>query len=94
MTGILKTKYSESFLSLCNLQELQKRRKTRQLKGHNVGNQLREPLWVIDEIVNPICMAAKLHFSKWTEKPEFVFALAYKIIRDFVDSMDEIYNPL
>lgn len=94
MTGDLKTKYSESFLSLCNLQELQKRRKYRQLKGHNIGNQLRQPLWVIEELVNPISMAAQLHFSKWAEKPEFVFALAYKIIRDFVDSMDEIYSPL
>ncbi|PAN08220.1 hypothetical protein PAHAL_1G396100 [Panicum hallii] len=61
MTGDLKSKYSESFLSLCHLQELQKRRKARQLKGHNVGNQLRQPLW---------------------------------ILRDFVDSMDEILQPL
>ncbi|KAJ1281048.1 hypothetical protein BS78_04G278800 [Paspalum vaginatum] len=94
MTGDLKSKYSESFLSLCNLQELQKRRKARQLKGHNVDNQLRQPLWVIEELVNPISMAAQHHFSKWAEKPEFVFALAYKIIRDFVDSMDEILQPL
>ena len=94
MTGDLKSKYSESFLSLCNLQELQKRRKARQLKGHNVGNQLRQPLWVIEELVNPISTAAQHHFSKWTDKPEFVFALSYKIIRDFVDSMDEILQPL
>ncbi|CAL4967025.1 unnamed protein product [Urochloa decumbens] len=94
MTGDLKSKYSESFLSLCNLQELHKRRKARQLKGHNVGNQLRQPLWVIEELVNPISTAAQHHFSKWTDKPEFVFALAYKIIRDFVDSMDEILQPL
>ncbi|OEL17315.1 RINT1-like protein MAG2 [Dichanthelium oligosanthes] len=94
MSGDLKSKYSESFLSLCNLQELQKRRKTRQLKGHNVGNQLRQPLWVIEELVNPISSTAQHHFSKWAEKPEFVFALAYKIIRDFVDSMDEILQPL
>lgn len=40
MRGDLKSKYSESFLALCNLQELQKRRKARQLKGHCVGNQL------------------------------------------------------
>ncbi|XP_025792233.1 RINT1-like protein MAG2 isoform X4 [Panicum hallii] len=44
-----------------NSEELQKRRKARQLKGHNVGNQLRQPLW---------------------------------ILRDFVDSMDEILQPL
>ncbi|KAL6633548.1 hypothetical protein ACP70R_026219 [Stipagrostis hirtigluma subsp. patula] len=94
MSGDLKSKYSESFLSLCSLQELQKRRKARQLKGHNVDNQLRQPLWVIEELVNPISVAAQHHFSKWAEKPEFVFALAYKIIRDFVDSMDEILQPL
>uniref|UniRef100_A0A0D9VL12 RINT1-like protein MAG2 n=1 Tax=Leersia perrieri TaxID=77586 RepID=A0A0D9VL12_9ORYZ len=94
MKGDLKSKYSESFLSLCSLQELQKRRKTRQLQGHIVNNQLRPPLWVIEELVNPIAAAAQHHFSKWVEKPEFVFALAYKITRDFVDSMDEILQPL
>ncbi|PUZ77624.1 hypothetical protein GQ55_1G388300 [Panicum hallii var. hallii] len=77
-----------------NSEELQKRRKARQLKGHNVGNQLRQPLWVIEELVNPISTAAQHHFSKWTDKPEFVFALSYKILRDFVDSMDEILQPL
>lgn len=94
MRGDLKSKYSESFLALCNLQGLQKRRKARQLKGHCVGYQLRQPLWVIEELVNPISTAAQRHFSKWAEKPEFLFALAYKIIRDFVDSMDEILQPL
>uniref|UniRef100_A0A0D9VL11 RINT1-like protein MAG2 n=1 Tax=Leersia perrieri TaxID=77586 RepID=A0A0D9VL11_9ORYZ len=77
-----------------SLAELQKRRKTRQLQGHIVNNQLRPPLWVIEELVNPIAAAAQHHFSKWVEKPEFVFALAYKITRDFVDSMDEILQPL
>lgn len=94
MKGDLKSKYSESFLSLCNLQELQKRRKARQLQGHNVDNQIRQPLWVIEELVNPISAAAQHHFSKWVEEPGFVFALAYKITRDFVDSMDEILQPL
>ncbi|KAF0933015.1 hypothetical protein E2562_013773 [Oryza meyeriana var. granulata] len=94
MKGDLQSKYSESFLSLCSLQELQRRRKARQLKGHIVNNQLRQPLWVIEELVNPIAAAAQRHFSKWVEKPEFVFALAYKLIRDFVDSMDEILQPL
>ncbi|XP_015689403.1 RINT1-like protein MAG2 isoform X2 [Oryza brachyantha] len=94
MKGDLKSKYSESFLSLCSLQELQKSRKARQLQGHIVNSQLRQPLWVIEELVNPIAASAQHHFSKWVEKPEFVFALAYKIIRDFVDSMDEILQPL
>ncbi|KAF7085833.1 hypothetical protein CFC21_089211 [Triticum aestivum] len=94
MKGDLTRKYSESFLSLCNLQELQKRRKARQLHGHDMGNQPRQPLWVIEELVNPLSAAAQHHFSKWVENPEFVFALAYKITRDFVDSMDEILQPL
>ncbi|KAM0839437.1 hypothetical protein ACQ4PT_060313 [Festuca glaucescens] len=94
MKGDLTRKYSESFLSLCSLQELQKRRKARQLQGHNVDNQLRQPLWVIEELVNPLSAAAQHHFSKWVENPEFVFALAFKITRNFVDSMDEILQPL
>ncbi|XP_047079968.1 RINT1-like protein MAG2 [Lolium rigidum] len=94
MKGDLTRKYSESFLSLCSLQELQKRRKARQLHGHNVDNQLRQPLWVIEELVNPLSAAAQHHFSKWVDNPEFVFALAFKITRDFVDSMDEILQPL
>ncbi|KAL5666439.1 hypothetical protein ACJX0J_026547, partial [Zea mays] len=58
---IIEDLLASSFLALCNLQGLQKRRK----------------------LVNPISTAAQRHFSKWAEKPEFVFALAYKIIRDF-----------
>lgn len=94
LKGDLKTKYSESFLSLCNLQELQRRRKCRQLEGHNLETLIRPPLWVIEELVNPISILAERHFSKWADKPEFVFALVYKITRDFVDSMDEILQPL
>jgi RAD50-interacting protein 1 len=94
LKGDLKTKYSESFLSLCNLQELQRRRKCRQLEGHNLEALIRPPLWVIEELVNPISILAERHFSKWADKPEFVFALVYKITRDFVDSMDEILQPL
>ncbi|KAJ3700548.1 hypothetical protein LUZ61_004253 [Rhynchospora tenuis] len=94
LKGDLKTKYSESFLSLCNLQELQRRRKCRQLYGHNLETLIRPPLWVIEELVNPISILAERHFSKWADKPEFVFALVYKITRDFVDSMDEVLQPL
>lgn len=93
LKGDLKTKYAESFLSLCNLQELQRRRKCRQLEGHNF-ELIRPPLWVIEELVNPISILTERHFSKWSDKPEFVFALVYKITRDFVDSMDEILQPL
>lgn len=95
MDGDLKSKYCESFLSLCRLQELQSRRKSRQLKGHNVAmGALRQPLWVIEELVTPIFLASQRHFSKWVDKPELIFALVYKITRDFIDSMDEVLQPL
>ncbi|KAJ6801216.1 RINT1-like protein MAG2 [Iris pallida] len=95
MGGDLKSKYCESFLSLCHLQELQSRRKSRQLEGHNIEiSSIRQPLWVIEELVSPISLASQRHFSKWVEKPELIFALIYKITRDFVDSMDEVLQPL
>lgn len=94
MSGYLKTKYCESFLSLCYLQELQKRRKSRQLSGHNLEIALSQQLWVIEELVNPIMLSAQRYFVKWHDKPEFIFALVYKVTRDFVDSMDEILQPL
>lgn len=94
MKGYLKDQYCDSFLALCNLQELQRRRKSRQLEGHNREVALRQPLWVIEELVNPIAVASQQHFSKWIDKPEFTFALVYKITRDYVDSMDELLQPL
>ncbi|XP_020583245.1 RINT1-like protein MAG2 isoform X2 [Phalaenopsis equestris] len=93
MEGELKGKYCVSFLSLCDLQELQFRRKVRQLEGYDVVIDLHQPLWVIEELVNPISLASQAHFSKWVEKPEFIFALVFKITRDFVDSMDDILQP-
>lgn len=92
--GDLKDQYCDSFLALCNLQELQRRRKSRQLEGHNREVALRQPLWVIEELVNPISVASQQHFLKWIDKPEFTFALVYKITRDYVDSMDELLQPL
>ncbi|KAK1313923.1 hypothetical protein QJS10_CPA06g00534 [Acorus calamus] len=94
MKGDHKTQYCENFLALCNLQELQRQRKSRQLEGHNLEIALRQPLWAIEELVNPIYVASQRHFSKWVDKPELIFTLIYKITRDFVDSMDEILQPL
>jgi RAD50-interacting protein 1 len=48
-----KLRYSENFLALCNLQELQRKRKSRQLVGHDREIALRQPLWAIEELVNP-----------------------------------------
>ncbi|KAK9900959.1 hypothetical protein M0R45_002359 [Rubus argutus] len=94
MQGDLKDKYCENFFALCRLQELQRQRKSRQLEGYNRELALYQPLWVIEELVNPISLASQRHFSKWIDKPEFIFALVYKIIRDYVDSMDELLQPL
>ena len=94
MQADIKLKYSENFLALCNLQELQRQRKGRQLEGHNREVALRQPLWVIEELVNPLSLASQLHFSKWVDKPEFIFTLVYKITGDYVDSMDEMLQPL
>ncbi|XP_052179607.1 RINT1-like protein MAG2 [Diospyros lotus] len=94
MQGDLKQQYGENFIALCSLQELQRRRKSRQLEGHNREVALHQPLWAIEELVNPIAIASQHHFSKWVDKPEFVFALVYKITRDYVDSMDELLQPL
>ncbi|KAF5734701.1 hypothetical protein HS088_TW15G00193 [Tripterygium wilfordii] len=94
MQGDRKHQYCENFLALCNLQELQRQRKSRQLEGQNREVALHQPLWAIEELVNPISVASQQHFSKWIEKPEFIFALVYKITRDYVDSMDELLQPL
>jgi hypothetical protein len=89
-----KLKYTENFLALCNLQELQRQRKSRQLVGHDREVALRQPLWAIEELVNPLSLASQKHFSKWVDKPEFIFTLVYKITRDYVDSVDEMLQPL
>ncbi|XP_054807498.1 RINT1-like protein MAG2 [Prosopis cineraria] len=94
MKADLKVKYSENFLALCSLQELQRQRKARQLEGHDLKVAQHQPLWAIEELVNPISLASQQHFSKWVNKPEFIFTLAYKISRDYVDSMDELLQPL
>ncbi|XP_073317722.1 RINT1-like protein MAG2 [Primulina huaijiensis] len=94
MKGDLKLQYCESFLALCGLQELQRQRKSRQLGGRYKDFALHQPLWAIEELVNPISIASQCHFSKWIEKPEYIFALVYKITRDYVDSMDDLLQPL
>ncbi|KZV23328.1 hypothetical protein F511_02229 [Dorcoceras hygrometricum] len=94
MKGDLKLQYCESFLALCGLQELQRQRKYRQLGGHYKDVALHQPLWSIEELVNPISVVSQRHFSKWIEKPEYIFALVYKITRDYVDSMDDLLQPL
>ncbi|XP_059665505.1 RINT1-like protein MAG2L isoform X2 [Cornus florida] len=85
--------YSESFLALCALQHLQSRRDERQLnilrhKERDIG------LWAIDELVSPIASRTEYHFSKWLDQPELMFALVYKITRDFILGVDDVLQPL
>uniref|UniRef100_A0A1J3JBR3 RINT1-like protein MAG2 n=1 Tax=Noccaea caerulescens TaxID=107243 RepID=A0A1J3JBR3_NOCCA len=95
MAGKLKSQYCGNFHALCSLQGLQLQRKARQLGSHKGENVIfHQPLWAIEELVNPLTVASQRHFTKWSEKPEFIFALVYKITRDYVDSMDELLQPL
>ncbi|KAF8403560.1 hypothetical protein HHK36_011664 [Tetracentron sinense] len=94
MQGDKRERYSPSFLALCALQHLQFQREARQLdllghkREHNLG------LWPIDELVSPIAARVEHHFSKWADQPKFMFALAYKITRDFVVGVDDVLQPL
>ncbi|KAJ6821682.1 RINT1-like protein MAG2L [Iris pallida] len=108
MQGEKKEKYSQSFLALCALQHLQTQRESRQHeflrypKGYklpdlmDIGKPscLRHGIWVIDELVYPIAARMEYHFSCWSNKPEFTFALVYKITRDFLDGVDNILQPI
>ncbi|KAI4319135.1 hypothetical protein MLD38_032771 [Melastoma candidum] len=94
MQGEQKQRYCKNFLSLCQLQELQRKRKFRQLKGQDHWTSLHQPLWAVEELANPIALACECHFSKWVDKPEFIFALGYKITSSYVDCMDELLQPL
>uniref|UniRef100_A0A7C8YRW2 RINT1-like protein MAG2 n=1 Tax=Opuntia streptacantha TaxID=393608 RepID=A0A7C8YRW2_OPUST len=94
LRGEFKKKYCESFTALCSLQELQQSRKSRQLQGYSGDVALHQPLWAIEELVNPLSLASHHHFKSWLKKPEFIFALVYKLIRDYIDSIDELLQPL
>ncbi|KAK4278778.1 hypothetical protein QN277_016578 [Acacia crassicarpa] len=85
--------YSESFIALCALQHLQRRREDRQLnfvkqKKHNIH------LWAINELVSPIASRMEHHFANWIEQPEYIFALVYKVSRDFIAGVDDVLQPL
>ncbi|CAN8294992.1 unnamed protein product [Cochlearia groenlandica] len=92
MQGDKKESYSQSFLLLCGLQRLytnkEKRKKPNTHKEDNVG------LWAIDELVIPVASRMEHHFMKWAEQPEFIFALVYKVTRDFADGIDDFLQPL
>ncbi|KAJ4915117.1 RINT1-like protein MAG2L [Raphanus sativus] len=92
MQGDQKEYYSQSFLLLCGLQQLntlkEKRKKLHKESSSGVG------LWAIDELVIPVASRMEYHFTKWAEEPEFIFALVYKVTSDFADGVDDLLQPL
>ncbi|KAK7306813.1 hypothetical protein VNO77_44772 [Canavalia gladiata] len=86
--------YSQSFIALCALQHLQNRREERQLNNLVKREKQNIQLWAIDELVSPIASRMEYHFAKWTEQPEYMFALAYKVTRDFIAGIDDVLQPL
>uniref|UniRef100_A0A0E0QCY6 RAD50-interacting protein 1 n=1 Tax=Oryza rufipogon TaxID=4529 RepID=A0A0E0QCY6_ORYRU len=102
-----KEKYSQSFLALCALQHAQANREARQCQAKGASASMSDSkyfdktaacfdngLWAIDELVQPIASRLEYHFAKWSEQPEFIFALVYKIARDFMGGVDDILQPL
>ncbi|KAG4969864.1 hypothetical protein JHK85_036285 [Glycine max] len=87
--------YSQSFIALCALQHLQNRREERQLNSNLIKRDTQNiQLWAIDELVSPIASRMECHFTKWSEQPEYMFALAYKVTRDFISGIDDVLQPL
>jgi hypothetical protein len=93
MQGDKRESYSHRFVALCALQHLQKQREERQfnLLGRKEYNM---QLWAIDELVSPIASRMEYHFAKWVDQPEFIFALVYKVTRDFIVGVDDVLQPL
>ncbi|XP_025803799.1 RINT1-like protein MAG2L isoform X3 [Panicum hallii] len=101
-----KEKYSQSFLALCALQHVQANREVRQCeiaaatpaladsKYFDKTACLDNGLWAIDELVHPVASRMEYHFAKWSEQPEFIFTLVYKITKDFMDGVDDVLQPL
>lgn len=93
MQGEKRESYAHSFLSLCALQHLQTRREERKQKLLGL-NEKRSRLWAIDELVSPIGARMEYHFTKWIHQPELIFALAFKVTRDFLVGVEDVLQPL
>ncbi|KAL8140189.1 hypothetical protein V2J09_006210 [Rumex salicifolius] len=89
-----KEKYSQSFLALCALQNVQKRRDDRPLVLSGRKKDSYVSLWAIDELASPIASRLEHHFYKWVDQPELIFILVYKIINDFIEGIDDVLQPL
>ncbi|XP_072997068.1 RINT1-like protein MAG2L isoform X2 [Typha latifolia] len=107
MHGEKKHIYSQSFVTLCALQHLQAEREARHSLKYEKERKLYlehiyldrktcfiNGLWAVDELVHPIAARMEYHFSKWFDQPKFIFALVYKIAKDFMDGIDDILQPL
>ncbi|KAG6511862.1 hypothetical protein ZIOFF_029940 [Zingiber officinale] len=108
MHGEKKDVYSQSFLILCTLQQLFIQREERKLNpleyyqrykctncsDFSRSSHLGSGLWSIDELVRPIASRMEHHFHRWSNQPKFIFALVYKITRDFMDGVDHVLQPL
>lgn len=89
--------YSRSFLALCALQHVQSQHDARQSKKNGKlqkGPSFECGLWAIDELVQPVASRMEHHFSKWSNQPEFIFALIFKITQEFMDGVDDVLQPL
>ncbi|RDY11639.1 RINT1-like protein MAG2L, partial [Mucuna pruriens] len=87
--------YSQSFIALCALQHLQNKREERQLNNNLIKRDTQNiQLWAIDELVSPIASRMEYHFTKWSEQPEYMFALAYKVTSEFITGIDDVLQPL
>lgn len=87
--------YSQSFIALCALQHLQNKREERQFNNNLIKRDTQNiQLWAIDELVSPIASRIEYHFTKWSEQPEYMFTLTYKVTRDFITGIDDVLQPL
>nr|KYP54575.1 hypothetical protein KK1_000766 [Cajanus cajan] len=87
--------YSRSFIALCALQHLQNKREERQVNNNLIKRDTKNTqLWAIDELVSPIASRMEYHFTKWSEQPEYMFALAYKVSGDFITGIDDLIKFL
>ncbi|MQM00229.1 hypothetical protein Taro_032963 [Colocasia esculenta] len=100
--------YSQSFMALLGLQVLLANRGGRRhnlLTNQRMqtspgftelGNEvkLESGIWTIDELVYPIASRVEHHFSRWSQQPEFIFALTYRITRNLLEGVDIVVQPL
>ncbi|KAI4304774.1 hypothetical protein MLD38_040245 [Melastoma candidum] len=93
MQGNKRENFAHSFLALCALQQLQARREDTRKHNSDQKQKIMQ-LWPMDELVSPISARMEFHFAKWVNEPELIFALVYKITREFMIGIDDVLQPL